>query len=88
MTTATISTKGLVVIPADLRRKYGLAPGDRVQIVDYGGVISIVPQLREPVTDAMGMLSGPTSLTSALISERRSESERENRRLVHPPRPR
>jgi AbrB family looped-hinge helix DNA binding protein len=39
----TISSKGWVVIPADLRKKYGLKPGDAVNIVDYGGVLALVP---------------------------------------------
>ncbi|MBN2499850.1 MAG: AbrB/MazE/SpoVT family DNA-binding domain-containing protein, partial [Anaerolineales bacterium] len=43
MTTLTISSKGWVVIPAELRKKYQLTPGTKVIIVDYGGVLSIVP---------------------------------------------
>jgi AbrB family looped-hinge helix DNA binding protein len=31
----TISKKGWVVIPAELRKKYQLAPGTEVIIVDY-----------------------------------------------------
>jgi AbrB family looped-hinge helix DNA binding protein len=43
MNTSTLSEKGWVVIPQDLRRRYGLKKGDRVHVIDYGGVISIVP---------------------------------------------
>ncbi len=32
-----ISRKGWIVIPAALRKKYGLKPGDEVRVVDYGG---------------------------------------------------
>ena len=45
MTLHTISEKGWIVIPADLRRKYQLKPGDTVHIVDYGGVLSIIAHL-------------------------------------------
>jgi len=43
MTVLTISSKGWVVIPAALRRKYNLKPGARVRVVDNGGVLSILP---------------------------------------------
>jgi AbrB family looped-hinge helix DNA binding protein len=74
MVTAKISQKGWVVIPAEYRRRYGLKPGDTVRIVDYGGVLSVVPSLGEPTEGARGMLSGD-SLTEALLSERARERE-------------
>jgi len=70
---AKISSKGWVVIPAKLRQKYNLKPGDRVQVVDYGGVVSLVPASEDPVTHAAGMLRGRGSLTKALLEERRRE---------------
>lgn len=77
MTTLTISSKGWVVIPVDLRRKYGLQPGAQVQIVDYGGVLALVPLLTDPVEDARGILAGGSSLTQALLRERVNERARE-----------
>lgn len=71
----TISPKGSVVIPAELRRKYGLSPGGRVRIVDYGGVLSIVPEYADPVAAAAGMLHSGKPLTNALPAEHGIESE-------------
>jgi AbrB family looped-hinge helix DNA binding protein len=71
--TLTISNKGWVVIPAGLRKKYGLQPGTRVCIVDYGGVLSLIPALDEPIEQAAGMFKGPTSLTRALVAEHQKE---------------
>jgi AbrB family looped-hinge helix DNA binding protein len=73
MSTITISTKGWVVIPAELRRKYRLKAGDEVRMVDYGGVLAIVPALADPIRDAAGMLRSEKSLTRALIAEHRAE---------------
>jgi AbrB family looped-hinge helix DNA binding protein len=73
---AKISSKGWVVIPAKLRQKYNLKPGDRVQVVDYGGVVSLVPASADPVTHAAGMLRGRGSLTKALLEEHRRERRR------------
>lgn len=70
MTTATISSKGWIVIPAALRKKYDLHPGDSVAIVDYGGALVIVPTVVDPVREARGLLQGDTSLVNALLEER------------------
>lgn len=74
---SVISEKGWVVIPAELRRKYALKPGSTVQIVDYGGVLALVPTLADPALQAAGMLKGKKSLTQSLLAERRAERRRE-----------
>jgi len=75
----TVSAKGWIVIPATLRHRYHIEPGQKISIVDYGGVLSLVPPLRDPVRDGRGVLDGDTSLTQALLEERRNEREREDR---------
>ncbi|MGQ0603190.1 MAG: AbrB/MazE/SpoVT family DNA-binding domain-containing protein [Anaerolineales bacterium] len=76
----TISDKGWVVIPVELRRKYALNPGAQVQVVDYGGVLALVPTLANPIQEAAGMLKGRRSLTRALLAERKAEKRRAARR--------
>lgn len=73
----TISSKGWVVIPAELRKKYELKPGARVIVVDYGGVLSIIPAMSKPVEQSAGLLKGGRSLTQALLAERQQERKRE-----------
>ncbi len=75
----TISSKGWVVIPVDFRRKYGLKPGDAVNIVDYGGVLALVPAMKDPVREAMGLFKSHESTTEMLLEERRKDREREDR---------
>lgn len=79
MATATISSKGWVVIPQEVRRRYGLKRGDKVHIIDYGGVLAIVPASEDPIAEGFGMLKGGPSLTQALLEERRWELEKEER---------
>jgi len=67
--TSTISNKGWVVIPAELRKKYNLTPGTEVVIVDYGGVLSIVPAMRDPIKQGRGLLKELPSLTEDLLKE-------------------
>lgn len=73
-----LSQKGWVVIPAAMRKKYGLKPGDNVTVVDYGGVLSIVPIPDDPITAGAGMLYGEPSLTTAMIKEHQGELKRES----------
>lgn len=75
--TLKISQKGWVVIPADLRKKYDLKPGDEIHVVDYGGVLSLIPASVDSIEVASGMLKGETSLTQALLDERERERARE-----------
>ena len=77
----TVSHKGWVVIPAELRKKYNLLPGTEVVIVDYGGVLSIIPALNNPVKQGRGLLKGLPSLTKDLLKERAQEGAREKRRM-------
>ena len=74
MSTVTVSTKGWVVIPAELRRKYRLTSGSQVLVVDYGGVLALVPSLKDPLRQTRGMLKGSTSLTQTLLAEPRQEA--------------
>jgi AbrB family looped-hinge helix DNA binding protein len=74
MNTSTLSQKGWVVIPRELRKRYGLKKGDVVQVIDYGGVISIIPGSKTPIKDAKGMLKGKTSLVKELMNSRRHDA--------------
>jgi AbrB family looped-hinge helix DNA binding protein len=74
MNTSTLSEKGWVVIPRELRERYGLKKGDRIHVIDYGGVISIVPASEAPIKNSMGMLKGQTSLIKELAKSRQQDA--------------
>jgi len=78
----TISAKGGIVIPAEYRAIYGLKPGTRVSLVDYGGILSIVRVPDDPIEASHGMLKGKHSLTQDLLEEHRKERERDERRIA------
>ncbi len=84
MATAIVSGKGWVVIPQEIRRRYGMKKGDKVHIVDYGGVVAIVPASADPIGDGFGMLKGGPSLSERLLEERRWELEEEEQGLQPP----
>jgi AbrB family looped-hinge helix DNA binding protein len=81
MSVVTVSQKGWVVIPAELRDKYHWKPGDRVKVVDYGGVVSLVPILRHPEEEGLGALKvRGRSLLKGLMRTREEERRREQTR--------
>ena len=73
MKTSILSKKGWIVIPGDIRKRYRLKKGDKVNVIDYGGVISIIPVSKDIIEDSAGILKGKTSLTKALIIEREKD---------------
>lgn len=80
MYTAKVSSKGWVVIPKDLRDRHGLREGTRVQVVEYGDVLALVPLPEDPVEALRGLFAGGLSLTADLLEERARERSREDQR--------
>ncbi len=74
---AKVSAKGWVVIPAALRRHYGLMPGTIVNIEDAGDKLVIYPQPEGIYKKARGLLPAQPSLTEELVAEHIGELERE-----------
>lgn len=70
-----ISTKGQLVIPAKLRRKYGIKPGTRIQVIDRGNQIVLQPITEEYIRKLRGSLKGGNALR-ILEEERRKDKER------------
>jgi AbrB family looped-hinge helix DNA binding protein len=81
MALVTVSQKGWVVIPVELRNKYHWHSGDRVKVVDYGGVVSLVPLLDDPEDEGAGALHARgRSLLKGLKRARKDERRREKAR--------
>lgn len=56
MATTTISSKFQIVIPKEVRDKLHLTPSQRLQVVEKGGVITLVPEV--PLKSLRGALKG------------------------------
>ena len=81
MSIVTVSQKGWVVIPAELREKYHWKSGDQVKVVDYGGIVSLLPVLDDPEDEGAGALKvRGRSLLRGLKRLRREERGREKSR--------
>jgi len=67
--TAVVSAKGWVVIPKDLRVRFGLKRGSRVQVIERDKILALVPVPDDPVEALHGMLARGPSLTADLLNE-------------------
>jgi len=70
----TASAKGQVVIPAPLRRKFGIKGGTRIQVYEEEGRIILEPLTREQIHKLRGVFKGCGAL-DILMEERRRERE-------------
>ncbi len=62
MAAVTVSPKFQVVIPKEIRKRFGLLPGQKIQLVVYGNRIELIPVM--PIKRMRGFLKGiDTSVT-------------------------
>ena len=74
---ATVTSKGQLVIPAEIRRKSGIKMGTKVHFLqDEWGRIILQPVTEEFIDALTGSLSGSNMLES-LLKERQLEGERD-----------
>lgn len=71
-----VTQRGQTVIPADLRRRYGIADGSEIEWVDTGAGLKVVPIPSDPVTSLRGIGKGER-LVDRLLEERRHDRARE-----------
>jgi len=74
--TVTVSVRGQVVIPAEIRRRYKIGANTKLEFLDTGGEIVVIPIPAQSFKSSRGMLKGLS--TKALIKERRR-----NRKIEH-----
>ena len=73
MGTVRTLSKGQIVIPAGLRKKFHIEPGTEMQIMEYGGIIYLIPPAENPIKAACGILQSRPSLSKRLLKERKGE---------------
>ena len=73
MESVKVLSKGQIVIPVAIRKKYAIKPGNQVQMFEYGRLIYIVPNTDDPIQDAKGCLPAKPSLSEELLADRQRE---------------
>jgi len=73
MASVKVLNKGQIVIPASIRKKYSIKPGNKLQIFEYGRLIYIIPYADDPVEESKGCLPAEPSLSEELLADRKKE---------------
>jgi AbrB family looped-hinge helix DNA binding protein len=72
----TVSTKGQLVIPAEIRESLGIAPGTRIAITLQGTRIILEPVSEKLVDQTRGLFASGPSLSGRLKQERGREKDK------------
>ncbi len=78
------SSKGQIVIPADIRRRKGMTPGAYIEVTETEDGVLLRSLSDDPIRAARGMFAHVGPLTPGLLEDRRKELEREERDLPLP----
>ena len=70
---STVTTKGQLVIPAKLRRKYAIHEGTQVAFVEEENRLVLQPLTPEFVSSLRGSLKGDRSALNILLADRKRE---------------
>ena len=70
---STVTTKGQLVIPSKLRRKYSIKKGTQVAFVEEENRLILQPLTPEFIRSLRGSLRGGPSALEALLEDRRRD---------------
>jgi AbrB family looped-hinge helix DNA binding protein len=73
MNTVKVLSKGQIVIPARIRKKFEIKPGSMIQVFEYDNLIYLVPPSKDALRAAMGCLPDRPSLSDELLTERKKD---------------
>jgi AbrB family looped-hinge helix DNA binding protein len=72
---STVTTKGQLVIPSKLRRKYAIRKGTQVAFLEEKNRLVLQPLTPEFIRSLRGSLKGEPSATKILQEERKRDRE-------------
>jgi AbrB family looped-hinge helix DNA binding protein len=75
MAKSVVTVKGQVVIPSELRRKFGIKRGTQVYLYERGDEIVIRPITGEYLRSLAGIIGTKGKLQKALMKEKAKERE-------------
>ena len=78
--TAVVTSKGQLVVPVRIRRKFGIKKGTHVLFIERGAEIVLQPVTKEFIRGLQGSLRAEGTATTDLLRERAADRIREERR--------
>jgi len=80
MSIVTTSKRGQIVIPRDVRKQLRIIPGKRLLIKTEGDHAVLTPLPDDPVEHFCGIFAAKSSLTKALLEERKKDRKHESKK--------
>jgi AbrB family looped-hinge helix DNA binding protein len=75
METSVVAGKGVITVPAKIRRKFRIKKGTRVAFIEEGGQLIIQPLDKDYFIRMAGILGTKGKLLKALMEEKKLERE-------------
>lgn len=80
MYTCTVTSKGQIVIPAEIRKRLKIKSGTKISMQDSGLEITMRPVTSDYIDAAAGVLKSKKNLAHLLLEERAAEYGREKKK--------
>ncbi len=75
METSIVTVKGQLVVPAKIRRKFGIKTGTRIAFIEQNGKIILQPLDKNYFDSLSGILGSGGKALKALMAEKKRERE-------------
>ena len=72
---STVTVRGQTAIPVAIRRRYNITPQTKLEWIDDGQTITVLPIAKDPIKALRGRFKN-SQLLKGLLSSRKEERER------------
>ncbi|MBF0548360.1 MAG: AbrB/MazE/SpoVT family DNA-binding domain-containing protein [Candidatus Riflebacteria bacterium] len=73
---STVTVRGQTAIPVSIRKRYNIQPQTKLEWIDDGHTITVLPIPQDPIETLKGKMKGD-SLRKALLRSRQDERKHE-----------
>jgi AbrB family looped-hinge helix DNA binding protein len=75
METSVVTVKGQVVVPANIRRKFGIKKGTKIAFIEQNGKLLIQPLDKNYFESLAGILGTEGKMLKSLMEDKKRERE-------------
>ncbi|MBI3578863.1 MAG: AbrB/MazE/SpoVT family DNA-binding domain-containing protein [Ignavibacteriales bacterium] len=75
METSIVTVKGQIVVPAKIRRKFGIKKGTKIAFIEQNGKLMIQPLDKSYFESLAGVLGTEGRLLKSLMDDKKKERE-------------
>jgi AbrB family looped-hinge helix DNA binding protein len=75
MKTSVVTVKGQVVVPANIRRKFGIKKGTKIAFIEQNGKLLIQPLDKNYFESLAGILGTEGKMLKSLMEDKKRERE-------------